>query len=171
MVTVKYVFTILHADNDGEGDTFSTYNLWSRYASLTYVALSLIRRLIVLQMNIAKRDPREASFPTSDDTRHKIFNDRTGISAIRLNLTDLSEPWRTIESDGCVGCDHSYFRWAPYPGLIGAVGRARHRSCRPQNLKRHRDWCYRCYHDWAFLHPAAWSSQNQNQPCILTHIL
>ena len=31
MVTVKYVFVILRADNDGEGGTFSTYALLSRY--------------------------------------------------------------------------------------------------------------------------------------------
>lgn len=31
MVTVKYVFVILLADNDGEGGTFSTYSLLSRY--------------------------------------------------------------------------------------------------------------------------------------------
>jgi KUP system potassium uptake protein len=43
MVTVKYILIILRADNDGEGGTFSTYSLLSRYA------------------NIANRDPREAS--------------------------------------------------------------------------------------------------------------
>lgn len=43
MVTVKYVTIILRADNDGEGGTFSTYALLSRY------------------MNITNRDPREAS--------------------------------------------------------------------------------------------------------------
>jgi KUP system potassium uptake protein len=43
MVTVKYVLVILHADNGGEGGTFSTYSLLSRY------------------MNITNRDPREAS--------------------------------------------------------------------------------------------------------------
>ncbi|KAF7179389.1 hypothetical protein CNMCM7691_008322 [Aspergillus felis] len=43
MVTVKYVLVILHADNDGEGGTFSTYSLLSRY------------------MNITNRDPRETS--------------------------------------------------------------------------------------------------------------
>ncbi|CAO2654440.1 Nn.00g111730.m01.CDS01 [Neocucurbitaria sp. VM-36] len=43
MVTVKYVLLILRADNDGEGGTFSTYALLSRYA------------------NIANRDPREAT--------------------------------------------------------------------------------------------------------------
>jgi len=43
MVTVKYILVILRADNDGEGGTFSTYSLLSRYA------------------NIANRDPREAT--------------------------------------------------------------------------------------------------------------
>ncbi len=31
MVTLKYVLIILRADNDGEGGTFSTYSLLSRY--------------------------------------------------------------------------------------------------------------------------------------------
>lgn len=31
MVTVKYILIVLHADNDGEGGTFSTYSLLSRY--------------------------------------------------------------------------------------------------------------------------------------------
>ncbi|KAG0648812.1 Potassium transporter 5, partial [Hyphodiscus hymeniophilus] len=43
MVTVKYILVILYADNDGEGGTFSTYSLLSRY------------------VNITNRDPREAS--------------------------------------------------------------------------------------------------------------
>ncbi|KAF2661009.1 potassium transporter [Lophiostoma macrostomum CBS 122681] len=43
MVTVKYVLVILYADNDGEGGTFSTYSLLSKY------------------VNIANRDPREAT--------------------------------------------------------------------------------------------------------------
>jgi K+ transporter len=34
MVTVKYILIILRADNDGEGGTFSTYSLLSRYVSL-----------------------------------------------------------------------------------------------------------------------------------------
>lgn len=33
MVTVKYVLIILRADNEGEGGTFSTYALLSRYVS------------------------------------------------------------------------------------------------------------------------------------------
>ncbi len=33
MVTIKYVLIILRADNDGEGGTFSTYSLLSRYVS------------------------------------------------------------------------------------------------------------------------------------------
>jgi KUP system potassium uptake protein len=34
MVTVKYVLIILRADNDGEGGTFSTYSLLSRYVCI-----------------------------------------------------------------------------------------------------------------------------------------
>lgn len=34
MVTLKYVFIVLHADNEGEGGTFSTYALLSRFVSL-----------------------------------------------------------------------------------------------------------------------------------------
>jgi KUP system potassium uptake protein len=33
MVTVKYIIIILRADNEGEGGTFSTYALLSRYVS------------------------------------------------------------------------------------------------------------------------------------------
>lgn len=39
MVTVKYVLVILRADNDGEGGTFSTYALLSRYASISVAFL------------------------------------------------------------------------------------------------------------------------------------
>ena len=31
MVTFKYAFIVLHADNEGEGGTFSTYSLLTRY--------------------------------------------------------------------------------------------------------------------------------------------
>lgn len=43
MVTLKYVLCILYCDNDGEGGSFSTYSLLSRY------------------LNITNRDPREAT--------------------------------------------------------------------------------------------------------------
>lgn len=43
MVTVKYVLIVLYADNEGEGGTFSTYAMLSRY------------------LNITNRDPREQS--------------------------------------------------------------------------------------------------------------
>jgi KUP system potassium uptake protein len=35
-VTVKYILIILHADNEGEGGTFSTYALLSRFVSLEF---------------------------------------------------------------------------------------------------------------------------------------
>jgi KUP system potassium uptake protein len=40
MVTVKYVFVILHADNDGEGGTFSTYSLLSRFVGFVPISKS-----------------------------------------------------------------------------------------------------------------------------------
>lgn len=42
VVTVKYVLIILRADNDGEGGTFSTYALLSRYASVTSYVLLIV---------------------------------------------------------------------------------------------------------------------------------
>ncbi|KAK7449972.1 hypothetical protein CaCOL14_010194 [Colletotrichum acutatum] len=35
MVTVKYVLIVLHADNEGEGGTFSCYSLLTRFANIT----------------------------------------------------------------------------------------------------------------------------------------
>ncbi|GJC83333.1 potassium transporter 5 [Colletotrichum liriopes] len=46
MVTVKYVFIVLHADNEGEGGTFSCYSLLTRY-------------LTNHEANITNFDPRE----------------------------------------------------------------------------------------------------------------
>ena len=40
MVTVKYIFIILRADNDGEGGTFSTYSLLSRYVGLPAASIT-----------------------------------------------------------------------------------------------------------------------------------
>ncbi|TDZ13871.1 Potassium transporter 5 [Colletotrichum orbiculare MAFF 240422] len=37
MVTIKYVFIVLHADNEGEGGTFSCYSLLTRYANITTI--------------------------------------------------------------------------------------------------------------------------------------
>ncbi|KAF1955950.1 potassium transporter [Byssothecium circinans] len=65
MVTVKYVLIILHADNDGEGGTFSTYSLLSRYA------------------NIANRDPREATLVRME----RILTNDLGRSTRRVRST------------------------------------------------------------------------------------
>lgn len=46
MVTVKYVIIILRADNDGEGGTFSTYSLLSRYVSLRRPLIRVHSRLL-----------------------------------------------------------------------------------------------------------------------------
>ncbi|KOC12600.1 hypothetical protein AFLA70_150g002100 [Aspergillus flavus AF70] len=90
MVTVKYVLVILRADNDGEGGTFSTYSLLSRY------------------MNITNRDPREASLVqmkrhltdelerTSRHVRHRLESSSVakrllkvmGVLAVTMVLAD-----------------------------------------------------------------------------------
>ncbi|KAH6709561.1 potassium transporter-domain-containing protein [Leptodontidium sp. MPI-SDFR-AT-0119] len=54
MVTVKYVLIILYADNEGEGGTFSTYSLLSRFVRAPFSGQPSLA-------NITKRDPREAS--------------------------------------------------------------------------------------------------------------
>ncbi len=60
MVTVKYILIILHADNDGEGGTFSTYSLLSRYVSAPANSRTN-HHADPKQANIANRDPREAT--------------------------------------------------------------------------------------------------------------
>lgn len=59
MVTIKYVLVILHADNDGEGGTFSTYSLLSRYVRTSWLITPNVTNCS--QANISNRDPREAT--------------------------------------------------------------------------------------------------------------
>lgn len=59
MVTVKYTLIILRADNEGEGGTFSTYSLLSRYVSPATRHSKPISSFV--KANITRRDPREAS--------------------------------------------------------------------------------------------------------------
>lgn len=66
MVTVKYILIILHADNDGEGGTFSTYAMLSRY------------------INITNRDPREASLVRMK--RQRSMDLESGARAMRRGM-------------------------------------------------------------------------------------
>ncbi|KAK0632708.1 potassium transporter-domain-containing protein [Immersiella caudata] len=68
MVTLKYVVVILHADNEGEGGTFSTYSLLTRYANLT------------------SRDPREEV--TVKMERHLSVDMRNTNRALRHKMED-----------------------------------------------------------------------------------
>lgn len=63
MVTFKYIFIILRADNEGEGGTFSCYSLLTRYA------------------NITERDPREQQLVHME--RHLTGNLRPANRGIR----------------------------------------------------------------------------------------
>ncbi|KAF3762789.1 potassium transporter [Cryphonectria parasitica EP155] len=68
MVTFKYVFIILRADNEGEGGTFSCYSLLTRFANLT------------------ERDPREA--PLIHMERHLTGNLRPANGKIRSAIEE-----------------------------------------------------------------------------------
>ncbi|XP_044715989.1 potassium transporter [Hirsutella rhossiliensis] len=67
IVTAKYVFIILRADNEGEGGTFSCYSLLTRYA------------------NITGRDPRE-EVTNSKFTR--AFLKTIGVLAVSMVMAD-----------------------------------------------------------------------------------
>ena len=87
MVTVKYVLVILRADNEGEGGTFSTYSLLSRYVRFRFHRRK--QMLIVMQMNITTRDPREASLVkmrryASGDLEHAGRVMRKGLESSRF---------------------------------------------------------------------------------------
>ncbi|KAI0600264.1 potassium uptake protein [Biscogniauxia sp. FL1348] len=66
MVTLKYVLVILHADNQGEGGTFSCYSLLTRYA------------------NITDRDPREQTLVKME--RHKTQDMRPSTRTLRSSI-------------------------------------------------------------------------------------
>ncbi|MCJ1435935.1 hypothetical protein MMC27_005311 [Xylographa pallens] len=76
IVSVKYVFIVLHADDEGEGGTFALYTLLSRYA------------------NITKRDPKEESMVKmerylSTDLKASERSVRTGLEHSRFGKTAL----------------------------------------------------------------------------------
>ncbi|KAI0854295.1 potassium transporter [Daldinia vernicosa] len=66
MVTLKYVLIVLHADNQGEGGTFSCYSLLTRYA------------------NITDRDPREARLVKME--RHETDDMRPSNRTLRSTI-------------------------------------------------------------------------------------
>ncbi|KAI0841913.1 potassium transporter [Hypoxylon sp. FL0890] len=66
MVTLKYILIILHADNQGEGGTFSCYSLLTRYA------------------NITDRDPREARLVKME--RHRTQDMRPSNRTFRSTI-------------------------------------------------------------------------------------
>ncbi|MCJ1414727.1 hypothetical protein MMC32_001054 [Xylographa parallela] len=76
IVSVKYVFIVLHADDEGEGGTFALYTLLSRYA------------------NITKRDPKEESMVKmerylSTDLKASERTVRTGLEHSRFGKAAL----------------------------------------------------------------------------------
>ena len=61
MLTVKYILIILHADNNGEKGTFSTYFLLSCYVSLGWLIANKDPDFLPC-FDIINRDPCEISF-------------------------------------------------------------------------------------------------------------
>ncbi|KAK4994165.1 hypothetical protein LTR66_005752 [Elasticomyces elasticus] len=82
IVTVKYVLVILRADNDGEGGTFSTYALLSRYA------------------NITSRDPREASL--TQMRRYRTGDLGAGGEAVRSGFEHSRVAQTILKVVGCL---------------------------------------------------------------------
>ncbi|KAK3381774.1 potassium transporter-domain-containing protein [Podospora didyma] len=81
IVTVKYTFIVLHADDDGQGGTFALYSLLARYANITH------------------NDPNVAALPKLEryDTgeidpvarRFRSFIERSGTAKFLLKLVGV----------------------------------------------------------------------------------
>ncbi|KAI0483320.1 potassium transporter [Xylariaceae sp. FL0804] len=80
MVTLKYIIIILHADNQGEGGTFSCYSLLTRYA------------------NITNRDPREQVLVKME--RHKTQDMRPSNRSLRRRLESSAFTRRLLQTIG-----------------------------------------------------------------------
>jgi KUP system potassium uptake protein len=63
MVSVKYIFIVLRADDEGEGGTFALFTLLSRHVSSPFHIFQCCRASVLTnaQANIVQRDPREES--------------------------------------------------------------------------------------------------------------
>lgn len=63
MVSVKYIFIVLRADDEGEGGTFALFTLLSRHVSSAFRIFQFSRASVLtnMQANIVRRDPREES--------------------------------------------------------------------------------------------------------------
>lgn len=63
MVSVKYIFIVLRADDEGEGGTFALFTLLARHVSSPFRIFQFSGASILtnMQANIVRRDPREES--------------------------------------------------------------------------------------------------------------
>ena len=97
MVSIKYVFIVLQADDEGEGGTFALYSLLSRYVR-RHRRISSWQDTDRAKANIVKRDPKEESM----------------IKMERYLSSDLKRSGRTVRS----GIESSAF----IRGLLKVVG-------------------------------------------------
>jgi len=83
MVTLKYVFIVLSADDDGEGGTFALYSLLSRY------------------VHIARRDPNVAG--TIKMERYLTDDLKTGTKGLRWFMEHSRVAKNALKIIGVVG--------------------------------------------------------------------
>jgi KUP system potassium uptake protein len=86
IVTLKYCFIVLHADDDGQGGTFALYSLLTRYT------------------NIARRDPRAASSVSGSRLERCATNDlKLGARGLRSFLERSTISQYALQLVGVLG--------------------------------------------------------------------
>ncbi|RMZ71998.1 putative HAK-1 potassium transporter [Pyrenophora seminiperda CCB06] len=115
MVTVKYILVILHADNDGEGGTFSTYSLLSKFVCYT-VLLHLASYSLCVRRTLPIETPARLHLYVRILSFAVIRHVRTdGISGMQRHKTeDLGRSTRGIRS----AIEKSKF----FRGLLQVIG-------------------------------------------------
>ena len=84
MVTVKYVLIILRADNEGEGGTFSTYSLLSRYVRM--LLLSSSSALTSIRLTLRTAILARLHWLKCNDSRLQTYGSLRGVFGVDLRL-------------------------------------------------------------------------------------
>ena len=137
MVTIKYVFIVLSADDDGEGGTFALYTLLARYA------------------NIVRKDPNVAGTIRLD--RHltgelkpvaktlRTFIENSSIARTFLKILGVLGVSMVMAGMFCVSaCDRgtssNHNRWGSDSCSIGSRSYTRHQSGSTKYLDLYHCW-------------------------------
>jgi KUP system potassium uptake protein len=165
-VTVKYVLVILHADNNGEGGTFSTYSLLSRYVSLSQP--SLLQKLTNPGQHYK---PRPARSLTDRDATILVWRSR--------KCRTKNEKWlgtkqiRQSHAEGyrCSCSFHGHVRRCLDTRTISSRCRARSHRSRPQHHQRDCCWRHSCNLDPPIRHSTVRNNQACDDLCAYCHHL